>query len=87
MSMTFVFPVLVLWLYMSLLFVISLVRRDNGTADIGYGIGFMIILLAALSQTVVSGTTLLLSVLVFVWGARLSARIFRRNIGKPEDFR
>lgn len=85
--MTFVFPAIVLWFYMSLLFVISIVRRDNGTADIGYGVGVMVVVIGALSQNTVSGAVALLCALPFIWGTRLAVRIFRKNYGKPEDFR
>ncbi len=85
--MALVFPALVLWLYMSFLFVVALVRRDNGTADIGYGIGVMVVIFAALLQTAVSGLATILCALPFLWGTRLATRIFRKNYGKPEDFR
>lgn len=85
--MSIVFPAVMLWLYMSLLFIISLLRRDNGTADIGYGIGVMVVVFAALLQTPVSGVAAILCVLPFIWATRLALRIFRKNYGKSEDFR
>ncbi len=74
--------------YMSVLFVVSLVFHNNGIADIGYGIAFMVAVGTA-AALVESPTqySLLLVALVFVWGARLAVRIFRKNVGKPEDFR
>lgn len=74
--------------YMSTLFVISLLRRDNGTADIGYGPAFVVLIASvALASTVVYPLALLLLALVVVWASRLALRIFAKNKGKPEDFR
>ncbi len=85
--MSLVLPVIALWLYMSLLFVISIVRRDNGTADIGYGLGFLVVIAAAISENSFTPITLTLCALPFIWGIRLAVRIFRKNYGKAEDFR
>lgn len=78
---------LVLLAYMTLGFAVSLMRRDNGTADVAYGGGFMLLALTsyALGPATIPG--LILSVLVFIWGLRLSLRILKRNWDRPEDFR
>jgi steroid 5-alpha reductase family enzyme len=74
--------------FMSALFVVSLIRRDNGTADIGYGIAYIVLVATvALTAHSVSGYALLLCGLAAVWALRLAVRIGRKNIGKPEDFR
>ena len=87
---------LCLWLYMTLLYLIALYRRDNSIADIGYGIGFIVALVPAYfyhieTQLVtgesVSYLSMLPLVLVCMWGARLAMRIYLKNHGKPEDFR
>lgn len=78
---------LALLAYMSALFVVSLIRKDNGTADIGYGIAFMVAIAAALAAAQPHPLVSVLAALPFIWGARLSFRIYRRNRGKPEDFR
>jgi len=80
-------PVSVVAAFMTLLYVVSLIRRDNGTADIGYGIAVM---LGALSAHLIAEASIVaqaLSLLVVVWAVRLSTRIYRKNRGKPEDFR
>lgn len=78
----------VLGCFMALLFVVALIRRNNGIADIGYGIAFMVVTGTALllSSNIVVGASVL-ALLVFVWGIRLATRIYRKNRGKPEDFR
>lgn len=77
-----------LLVYMTLLFAISTIVKNNGIADIGYGIGFIVCVLAAVGvNSVQSWQLALLSSLPFVWGLRLAIRIAYKNIGKPEDFR
>jgi steroid 5-alpha reductase family enzyme len=73
---------------MNLLFFISLLRKDNGIADIGYGIAFIVLSFSVYVVSPPAGTlTLALLALVLVWGVRLAVRIFSKNAGKPEDFR
>lgn len=76
-----------LFIYMTGAFAVSLIRKDNGTADIAYGGGFA--LLAWLSYAIGEGTiiSLLFSILASVWALRLSLRIYFRGRGRPEDFR
>lgn len=78
---------LALALYMGTAFVISLIRKDNGTADVAYGWGFVLVAWVTYTLGVQSITGLLVSCLATVWAARLSIRIYLRNRGKPEDFR
>lgn len=78
----------ILGLYMSSLFVLSLLLRNNGVADIGYGIAFIVVIgVTALHVVAPTPFALILASLAFVWGLRLAIRIFRKNYGKPEDFR
>lgn len=78
---------LFLFVYMCLAFVLSLVRRDNGTADIAYGWGFVLIAWTTFLLGNPGPAALLASLFATVWAARLSVRIYLRNVGKPEDFR
>lgn len=75
--------------YMSCLYAAALVFRNNGIADVGYGVAFMVVILATYLQTAatLSVTTALLVLLPAVWGVRLAVRIGRKNYGTPEDFR
>lgn len=77
----------VLAAYMCAAFVVSLIRRDNGTADIAYGLGFALV--GWVSYVLGGGSVVgfLVTVLATVWALRLSLRIFLRSRGKPEDFR
>jgi steroid 5-alpha reductase family enzyme len=78
----------ILLIYMSVLFLISLRARNNGVADIGYGIAF-IVLVGAVGAFAPNVTffAALLALLPFIWGTRLAMRIYKKNAGKPEDFR
>jgi steroid 5-alpha reductase family enzyme len=78
----------VLALYMTFLFIISLLVKNNGIADVGYGIAFMVLIgttefLLPVSQWQLS----LLTSLPFIWAIRLALRIGAKNYGKAEDFR
>ncbi|MBD3414954.1 MAG: DUF1295 domain-containing protein [Candidatus Aminicenantes bacterium] len=82
------YSALTVFLYMTLLFIISLAKKDNSIADIGWGVGF--ILVALLSLFLESGFEIrhvLVTSLVIIWGIRLAAHILMRNKGKGEDFR
>ena len=79
---------LLILLYMTGLFVIALARKDNSLADIGWGIGF--ILVALLTFVLEPGFALrhlLIVSLVLIWGLRLAVHVFIRNRGRGEDFR
>ncbi len=79
---------IILVMYMTGWFFVSVVRRRNDLADIAWGLGF--VLVAVVSQLFNShaGDLSKLSVaLTTVWGLRLSTHILLRNRGKNEDFR
>lgn len=72
--------------YMTLFFLTALARKDNSIADIAWGIGF--ILVAALTFFVRGDwepQQILVTLLVLIWGLRLSIHIFNRNRGRGED--
>ncbi len=73
--------------YMTLVFFVALLKRDNGIVDIGWGIGFILVSFYAFLQTAPYFTDLIVTILVFIWGLRLSYNIFLRNWDKEEDFR
>ncbi len=75
-----------LFLFMSSLFIVSLIRRDNGTADIGYSIAFLVVIGTTFFLTE-NSTSRFLVLLPLMWALRLSIRIYRKNRGKSEDFR
>ena len=80
--------VLILFVYMNFLFLISLIKKRNDIADVGWGIGFVLLAWASFNMgDKNSSLGLLVSLLVSVWGLRLAGHIYSRNKGKAEDYR
>lgn len=78
----------VLFVYMNLWFIFSLMRKRNDVADVAWGLGF--VLLAWVSFFIggyASAVGFVVSMLVTVWGIRLAWHIHTRNAGKAEDYR
>ena len=77
------------FIFQSLCFLIAIIKRDNSLADIGWGLGF--ILIGAVSfflQGSPSYSFSLILLLVTLWGLRLSIYLFIRNWWKDtEDWR
>jgi len=84
----YLFIGLIIFLYMSLWFIVSLFRKRNDVADIAWGIGFMLVAWTAFffSENV-SFRSGLVNILVSIWGLRLAWHIYHRNKGKTEDYR
>jgi steroid 5-alpha reductase family enzyme len=79
---------LVIIIYMTLVFLLALVLKDNSIVDIFWGLGFIVITAYSLWQADdIDLKKILVSSLVLVWGLRLSVHIFHRNHGRGEDFR
>jgi steroid 5-alpha reductase family enzyme len=80
---------LVILCYVTVLFGISLLIKRNDIADIGWGIGILLVGITSFFKQ--ENTTVLMIFLlglVTLWALRLSIRIFVRNIKKKkEDFR
>ena len=78
----------VVFIYMTIIFIIAQIIKNNSIVDMGWGIGFVVIAI----YTLLAGgnynpPALVVTTLVFVWGVRLFYHILKRNFGKPEDFR
>lgn len=81
-------PMLFVFGYFTVFYVVAQIIKDNSIVDIGWGFGFVIGAWATLLST--SNPTVLSYVIVgfiSLWGLRLTLRLFKRNFGKPEDFR
>lgn len=79
---------LVLLIYMSLWFVVSLLKKRNDVADVAWGLGFVLLSWVSFFLSGAGGLRgLIVCLLVSVWGLRLARHIHRRNKGKPEDYR
>lgn len=74
--------------YMLFWFTLANVKKDNGIADIAWGLGFVLIAFFTLVKySDFLPRQVLLTTLVFIWGLRLATYIFFRGLNKPEDFR
>ncbi len=79
---------LVVFVYMSLVFVLALVLRDNSIVDIFWGLGFIVLTVFSIVRNDSPGVLqILVALMVLIWGLRLSVHIFKRNLGRGEDFR
>jgi steroid 5-alpha reductase family enzyme len=72
---------------MSLWFIVSIIIKRNDVADFAWGIGFVFV--AWLSFVITGGSfkSLIINILVTIWGVRLATHIYKRNVNKPEDAR
>ncbi|HOI87094.1 MAG TPA: DUF1295 domain-containing protein [Lentimicrobium sp.] len=79
---------IIAFIYMSAIFIIAILLKDNSIVDIAWGGGFIILTTAAAIVAGIQNLKQLLTIaVVFLWGMRLSVYIFLRNRGKGEDFR
>jgi steroid 5-alpha reductase family enzyme len=88
MANFFLYTIFAILLYMTIVFLLALKKKDNSIVDIAWGLGFVGV--AILTLTLKEGITsrqLIISGLVFVWGVRLALHIAIRKRGKGEDFR
>jgi steroid 5-alpha reductase family enzyme len=78
----------IIWLYMTIVFFIALIRQDNSIVDIFWGPGFILVALYSLIRSGnINIQTSIMNLMVLLWGLRLSFHIFMRNKGRGEDFR
>ncbi len=85
----FLFAIILLLVFMTLVFVVALRHEDNSIVDIAYGLAFVLV---AWSTFLVFGSghgrQLLVLTLVTIWGLRLAGHILLRKRGEAgEDFR
>ncbi len=79
---------LLLWVHFTISFIVGQVKHNNGLQDIFWGLGFFV---AAVFSYFYGGfetiNGLVVTVLVSIWGLRLSYYLFKRNWDAPEDRR
>ena len=80
--------ILILFAYMSMWFIASLIKKRNDVADVAWGLGFVLMTWASYVLSDDSGVRgILVGILVSIWGLRLAWHIHTRNKGKAEDYR
>jgi steroid 5-alpha reductase family enzyme len=88
MAQVIALAALVVFLYMSAVFLLALARKNNGVVDIAWGAGFILVSAAAfLFFGHGRARQWLALALVLAWGGRLALHIYARNRGREEDFR
>lgn len=79
---------LAVWAAMTLLWIVSLVRRDASIADAFWGPGFALVAGTVLALTPsLTGHALLLAAMTALWALRLGFHLLRRNLLHGEDRR
>ncbi len=88
MILNILFTALILFIYMNIAFLIGTIKKNNAVIDSFYGAGFVIV---AWTSLLLSGTLvirqIIVTILVTIWGIRLSTYVTIRNWGKSEDYR
>lgn len=81
----------ILGLYATTLFIIASLKKDNSIMDIAYGPAFLVasygVTFTALTLSPLPSHSVIILLFITVWALRLATRIYRKNKGKPEDFR
>ncbi|MBL7977211.1 MAG: DUF1295 domain-containing protein [Bacteroidetes Order II. Incertae sedis bacterium] len=76
------------WGLMTLVWVLSLIRRDSGIVDVFWGLGFLMLSLYTFWwESVGVPRQFVFMAMVLIWSLRLAMHIFFRGVGKPEDWR
>lgn len=79
---------LVVMSYFFVFFIVGTMIKNNSIVDMGWGIGFVLVAVYSMVRTGnYSLVSFLTTLMVTLWGGRLFYHIFKRNVGKPEDFR
>ena len=84
--MIFWSSLILIWVYMTLWYLFSLLKKRNDIADTAWGIGFVVLSLFCFLLNP-SLKPLISFLLILVWGSRLSWHIYQRNKNKPQDYR
>lgn len=71
--------------YMTVWYIVALMRKDNSIADIAWGLGFVLVALFTFPWKEPHFEALIATPLVAVWGLRLAWHIFLRNRKRGED--
>ncbi|OGU61873.1 MAG: steroid 5-alpha reductase [Ignavibacteria bacterium RBG_13_36_8] len=78
----------VLFIYMCLFFAVAQIIKNNAIVDFGWGGGFILVaLLNLFFAQEIHLRQIIVTFFVTIWGIRLILHIYRRNKGKPEDYR
>lgn len=84
---TWLVLVMALFGYMCFWYLISIIVKRNDVADIGWGLGFILLAWLSFSLENMPSHAIMTNILITIWGLRLSLHIGTRLIKQQEDFR
>lgn len=91
MLYVYLFSCAVLFIYATTMFALACIKKDNSIMDIAYGPAFLVAsyvtAFIALTLFPLAPHSVLILLFITIWALRLATRIYRKNKGKPEDFR
>lgn len=77
---------ILIWVYMTVWYIISVLKKRSDIADTAWGLGFILVTIFVFIFN--QSTKLFFSLtLISIWGIRLSIHIYNRNKNKKEDYR
>ena len=82
----FVQSAIIIASYFIIWFILASILKNASVVDIGWGFGFVLVSWIIFFQSV-TVVTIMTTIFVSLWGLRLTYHVFKRNHGKPEDFR
>jgi len=77
---------IIIFTYFTLFYIVGVIIKNASIIDIGWGLGFVVIAIISFFKNMTLASSII-TLLVAIWGLRLTRHIFLRNAGKPEDFR
>lgn len=84
----FISSIFLLWIFFTMVFLVAQMKKSHSIVDIGWGLGFVMIALFSFwmnkEPTIQS---LIITILVLLWGLRLSYHLYKRNWNQREDYR
>ena len=76
------------FLYMSSIFMLAWIKKDNSIVDIAWGVSFILVaILTFFLEPEFVTRHILVTSMIFLWGTRLATHIAIRNKGRGEDYR
>lgn len=87
MSVILLEALVLVFFYVCLVFVFSVVFKRNDVADIAWGGGYVVVCIYLMMSRDAYGVSQLVYMLVILWGLRLAIHVFLRNRKKSEDCR
>lgn len=77
---------ILIWIYLTIWFLMAMIKKDNSIVDIAWGLGFVVVVWWQYFYFPHSHSVLLTG-MITVWGFRLTTYLFFRNWSEGEDWR